>query len=190
MKHSLLFVVGIFVSLSIFATPVDVSIIKSNKPRISLSQRPDYLQPGWSARNKEQGELFLAANKLKSDVFTLPGGLQYRIIKGGLGNNPTVNDAVIIKYRGRFIPGHVFDNRFYGKKSLWVPVAQLIPGIRQAVLLMKPGSIWELYIAPELAFGEQGLPGIIGSNMTLIYTVQLLNVQPRVDSSQTNTASP
>lgn len=191
-KYLLLGFLFYFCTLA-FAAPVEVSIIKSNKPPIPLSQRTDSLLPTWSARNKEQGQLFLASNKLKPDVITLPSGIQYRIIKGGIGENPSINDTVTIKYQGHFISGKIFDKNFFNGKAITVPVSQLIPGLKRTVLLMRPGSLWEIYIPPSLAYGEQGLPGVIGPNMTLIYFVYVVGVQyknppPTVETNQSTQA--
>jgi FKBP-type peptidyl-prolyl cis-trans isomerase FklB len=140
-------------------------------------------------KNKREGEAFLAENKKKEGVVTLPSGLQYKIIKAGAGKKPTANDVVNVQYRGTFIDGKEFDNTYERKVPLSFPVKAVIKGWAEALQLMPAGSKWELFIPPDLAYGEHGAgggggkraggprPQTIGPNATLIFEVELLSVQ-------------
>jgi FKBP-type peptidyl-prolyl cis-trans isomerase FklB len=124
--------------------------------------------------NQEVGALFLAKNKLKPDISLLPNGLQYFVIQQGIGDHPGPNDRVTVYYQGQYIDNRVFDNKYYQNEPLTVRVSATIPAWQQALQLMHPGSVWVLYVPPQLAYGDKGLPGLIGPRQTVIYTVHLM----------------
>jgi FKBP-type peptidyl-prolyl cis-trans isomerase len=126
-------------------------------------------------RNADAGEAFLAANKKKKDVVTLPSGLQYKIIKKGMGKAPTPRDVVTVHFRGRMLNGKEFDNTYPGKVPLTMPLAETIAGWKEALPLMPIGSKWELYIPSDLAFGPDGNTRI-PANATLVFEVELIDV--------------
>jgi FKBP-type peptidyl-prolyl cis-trans isomerase FklB len=123
------------------------------------------------------GEEFLAANKHKHGVVTLPDGLQYRIIKQGAGAKPTMNDTVTVNYEGTLVGGTIFDSSYKRGEPATFPVSGVIPGWTEALQLMPVGSTWMLYIPANLAYGETGAPPAIGPNEVLIFKVELLNIQ-------------
>ena len=133
--------------------------------------------------NKVQGEAFLAANKTKEGVVTLPSGLQYKIIKEGNGKKPTRANTVVLNYRGTLINGAEFSSSYRARQPATIKVADTIPGWAEALQLMPVGSKWQLFIPPELAYGEQGMgkgrrpDHKIGPNATLIFEVELLAVE-------------
>jgi FKBP-type peptidyl-prolyl cis-trans isomerase FklB len=126
--------------------------------------------------NEKQGFLFLTSNKLKPGVVTLPSGLQYFIIRRGIGNYPSLKDSVTIYYQGQYIGGKIFDNQHYQKEPINIPILATILGWQQALQLMQPGAIWILYIPPHLAYGDKGLSNIIGPRQTVIYTIHLMAI--------------
>ncbi len=128
-------------------------------------------------KNKKEGDAFLAANKAKEGVITLPSGLQYKILKEGNGKKPTDADTVQVHYRGTLIDGTEFDSSIKRGQPATFPVKQIIPGWREALKLMPVGSRWQLVIPPELAYGAQGAGGEIGPNATLIFEVELLAIK-------------
>ncbi len=130
-----------------------------------------------ATKNQLAGEAFLAANKNKPGVVTLPDGLQYKILIEGKGAQPTENDVVTVHYSGKLINGTEFDSSYKRGEPATFPVMGVIPGWVEALKLMKVGSTWELYIPPTLAYGEQGAPPAIGPNETLIFKVQLLDAK-------------
>lgn len=128
-------------------------------------------------KNKEEGEKFLAENKKKEGIVTLPDGLQYKIITKGKGKSPTINDTVTVNYRGTLINGKVFDSSYKRGKPATFPVKGVIKGWTEALQLMKPGAKWELFIPPDLAYGARGAGTAIAPNSTLIFEVELLSVK-------------
>ena len=129
-----------------------------------------------AAKNKKEGEAFLAANKKKAGVVTLPDGLQYKVLEAGKGAKPTKNDSVTVEYTGRLIDGKVFDSTSKTGKPVSFKVTQVIPGWTEALQLMTAGSKWEVYIPSSLAYGEKGVGGPIGPNETLIFEIHLISV--------------
>jgi len=131
-------------------------------------------------KNKEEGDAFLAANKAKPDVVTLPSGLQYKILQAGDGPKPTAADTVNCNYRGTLLNGTEFDSSFKTGKPATFPVSRVIKGWTEALQLMPVGSKWELYVPPSLAYGERGTQGgPIGPNETLVFQVELLSILPK-----------
>lgn len=126
--------------------------------------------------NRKAGEAFLAANKVKDGVVTLPSGLQYRILKTGDGGKPTDASTVECRYRGTLIDGTEFDRTDPAGKPATFKVTGVIPGWTEALKLMPAGSKWQLFIPPQLAYGAAG-SGPIGPNATLIFELELLAVK-------------
>jgi FKBP-type peptidyl-prolyl cis-trans isomerase len=128
--------------------------------------------------NKKVGEAFLADNRKKEWVVSLPSGLQYKILKAGDGRKPTAADTLEYHYRGTLLNGkEVISSYKAGKPAVFKVKEDAIPGVAEALRLMRPGAKWQLFIPPQLAFGEQGQGGDIGPNTTLIYEVELLAIQ-------------
>lgn len=125
---------------------------------------------------KEAGEKFLAANKEKEGVVTLPSGLQYKILQEGTGKQPKASDSVKCHYEGRLINGQVFDSSIRRGEPAVFPVSGVIAGWVEALQLMPVGSKWQLYIPSELAYGKHGAGQSIGPNETLIFDVELLEI--------------
>lgn len=127
-------------------------------------------------KNKVEGPAFLAANKAKPGVVTLPSGLQYKILKEGTGPKPTATDTVTVNYRGTLLDGTEFDSSYKRGQAATFPVNRVIKGWTEALQLMPVGSKWELYIPADLAYGAAGAGGDIGPNATLIFEVELLSI--------------
>lgn len=121
-------------------------------------------------------DTFLAANKTKPGVITLPDGLQYKIISQGSGKKPTINDSVTVDYAGSLIDGTEFDSSYKRGQPATFPVSGVIQGWTEALQLMPVGSTWELYIPPTLAYGSTGAPPTIGPNQALIFKVHLISI--------------
>lgn len=132
--------------------------------------------------NKKEGEAFLAANKGKDGVVTLPSGLQYKVLTQGTGPKPAAADTVVCNYRGTLINGTEFDSSYKRGQPATFPVSGVIKGWTEALPLMPVGSKWQLFIPAELAYGERAPGPEIGPNATLIFEVELLSIQ---DKSQT-----
>jgi len=129
--------------------------------------------------NKKDGEAFLAANKAKEGVVTLPSGLQYKVITTGTGPKPTASDSVVCNYRGTLIDGKEFDSSYKRGQPATFPVSGVIKGWTEALQLMPVGSKWQLFVPSELGYGERGTGADIGPNATLIFEVELLSIQAK-----------
>jgi FKBP-type peptidyl-prolyl cis-trans isomerase FklB len=127
--------------------------------------------------NMKEGEAFLAANKTKEGVVTLPSGLQYKIETQGTGPKPTADDTVVCNYRGTFINGTEFDSSYKRGQPATFKVGGVIKGWTEALQLMPVGSKWELFIPSDLAYGPRGAGGVIGPDATLVFEVELLSIK-------------
>jgi FKBP-type peptidyl-prolyl cis-trans isomerase FklB len=130
-------------------------------------------------KNKTEGEAFLAANKSKDGVVTLPSGLQYKILTAGTGPKPTASDSVKCNYRGTLINGSEFDSSYKRGQPATFAVGQVIKGWTEALQLMPVGSKWQLFVPASLAYGERGAGAEIGPNATLIFEVELLSIEEK-----------
>ncbi len=128
------------------------------------------------AKNKAEGEAFLAANKSKEGVVTLPDGLQYKILTAGTGPKPAATDSVVCNYKGTLIDGTEFDSSYKRGQPATFGVSQVIKGWTEALELMPVGSKWQLFIPSSLGYGERGAGGDIGPNATLIFEVELISI--------------
>ena len=143
--------------------------------------------------NRAAGERFLAVNSKQPGVVALPSGLQYRVLVAGQGPKPTLDDVAVCHYRGMFLDGTEFDNsrRKKTREPVHFPVSGIIKGWQQALQLMPAGSKWELFVPPDLAYGERGAPrGRIGPNATLKFEVELLAVEKQGAPSRAAAAQP
>lgn len=127
--------------------------------------------------NKKTGDAFLADNKKKKGIVTLPSGLQYKVITEGKGALPKATDTVSTHYRGTLIDGTEFDSSYSRNEPATFPVNGVIPGWVEALQLMKVGSKWQLFVPSDLAYGPRGAGQVIGPNATLIFEVELLSIQ-------------
>jgi FKBP-type peptidyl-prolyl cis-trans isomerase FklB len=130
-----------------------------------------------AAKNTEEGKKFLAENQKKAGVKTLPSGLQYKVLTEGAGKTPKAEDTVTVNYKGTLIDGTEFDSSYKRGQPATFQVKGVIKGWTEALQLMKEGSKWQLFIPPELAYGERGAGRDIGPNATLIFEVELLTVK-------------
>ncbi len=128
-------------------------------------------------KNKKEGEVFLAENKKKTGVKTLPSGVQYQVLKEGKGQKPQATDSVKANYKGTLINGTEFDSSEKHGGPATFNLNGVIPGWTEALQLMPVGSKWRLFIPGDRAYGEQGAGSIIGPNSTLIFDVELLGIE-------------
>ena len=128
-------------------------------------------------KNKKEGEAFLAENKKKEGVTTLPSGLQYKVIKPGTGKKPSPTDKVKVNYRGALIDGTEFDSSYKRGEPASFPVKGVIPGWTEALQLMEEGAKWQVFVPSNLAYGERGAGASIGPNATLVFEVELISIQ-------------
>ena len=129
--------------------------------------------------NKKEGDEFLAANKAKEGVTTLPDGLQYKILQEGAGPKPSAADTVTVNYKGTLVNGTEFDSSYKRNQPAQFPVGGVIKGWTEALQLMPVGSKWQVFIPSDLAYGPSGRPPVIGPNSTLVFEVELVSIQPK-----------
>lgn len=130
-----------------------------------------------SAALNEEADAFRAAFAAEEGVVTLPSGLMYQVITAGDGPKPSATDTVVTHYHGTLINGDVFDSSVDRGQPASFAVNRVIPGWTEALQLMGVGSKWKLVIPPDLAYGARGAGPKIGPNSTLIFEVELLEIQ-------------
>jgi len=136
-------------------------------------------------KNKKAGEAFFSENAKKDGVNTLPSGLQYKILKKGDGKLPALDDRITCQYRATLLDGTEFDSSEKRGHAVTLPVKGIMAGWTQALQMMPVGSRWQLFIPPQLAYGEKIVNGI-GPNAMLVFEVELLSIQ---DKTQTASAA-
>ena len=158
-------------------------VMSQKQPEISYEEAQniinEYLTKVQDERfkhNTEAGEAFLAENKKRPGVVTLPSGLQYEVITEGKGALPKDTDQVTCHYHGSLIDGTVFDSSVQRGTPATFGVGQVIKGWVEALQLMPVGSKWKLYIPSDLAYGAAGAGQAIEPNSTLIFEVEVLDI--------------
>ena len=157
--------------------PSSLSQQEVQEAMMALQQEMAQKQNAAGAANKKAGEDFLAENKGKEGVQTLPSGLQYMVIKEGTGKSPSASDTVTTHYHGTLIDGTTFDSSYDRGQPATFPVNGVIAGWTEALQKMKEGAKWRLFIPSELAYGAQGAGDAIAPHSTLIFDVELLQVK-------------
>jgi FKBP-type peptidyl-prolyl cis-trans isomerase len=163
------------------------TLLTEEEARAALMQLQSEMQAKMQAKqtaegeaNKKEGDAFLAANKTKEGVVTLPSGLQYKILKEGSGPKPTATDSVVCNYKGTLINGTEFDSSYKRGEPATFPVTGVIKGWTEALQLMPVGSKWQLFVPADLGYGPRGTPGgPIGPNSTLIFEVELMSIKEK-----------
>jgi FKBP-type peptidyl-prolyl cis-trans isomerase FklB len=177
------------------------TLLTEDEARAALMQLQSEMQAKQQAKaaqegeaNKKEGDAFLAANKTKEGVVTLPSGLQYKILTPGTGPKPTAADSVVCNYKGTLINGTEFDSSYKRGEPATFPVSGVIKGWTEALQLMPVGSKWQLFVPADLAYGPRGTPGgPIGPNSTLIFEVELMSIKdktPPPDKAPAPAAAP
>ena len=136
-------------------------------------------QQGLAEKNKKEAEAFLSGDKKKEGIVSLPSGLQYKVLKPGVGKKPKPEDTVVVHYRATLTDGTEFSNSYLRGQPEILTVKEVIPGLTEALTLMQEGAKWLLYIPPNLGYGERGVGGQIGPNTALIFEVELLSIQEK-----------
>ena len=126
--------------------------------------------------NLKAGQDFLAANKTKPGVIELPSGLQYQIITEGAGAKPAASNKVTCHYHGTLIDGTVFDSSVQRGQPATFPLNKVIKGWTEGLQLMGVGSKWRFFIPPHLGYGDRQVSAQIGANSTLIFEVELIDI--------------
>ncbi len=150
-------------------------LLTDDEMKTVLTQLQSEVAHSAGAAARKEGEAFLAANKSKEGVVTLPSGLQYKILTAGKGPKPTANDTVTCNYRGTLVNGKEFDSSYKRGEPVSFSVTGVIGGWTEALQLMPVGSKWQLFIPADLAYGDRG-KGDIAPGETLIFEVELLSI--------------
>ena len=129
--------------------------------------------------NKKEGDAFLAENKTKEGVVSLPDGLQYKVLTQGDGPKPTAMDTVECNYRGTLINGKEFDSSYKRGQTASFGIHQVIKGWGEVLQLMPVGSKYQVFIPSELAYGPRGQGADIGPNSTLIFEIELVSIKSK-----------
>ncbi len=130
-----------------------------------------------AGQSPDPNQAYLAANAEKPGVSTTLSGLQHRVISEGSGVTPTEQSTVVVHYVGRLIDGTEFDSSYQRGQPARFPLNRVIPGWTEGLQLMQEGEKRELVIPADLAYGARGVPGAIPPNATLVFEVELLEVQ-------------
>ncbi len=158
--------------------------------RAVLSAAQNEVRQKIEAANLKAGNDFLAANKTKEGVVTLPSGLEYKVITQGSGAKPTDKDTVVCNYKGTLIDGTEFDSSYKRGQPATFPVSGVIKGWTEALQLMPVGSKWQLFVPANLAYGERAPGPEIPPNSTLIFEVELISIQPPAEQKPAEEKQP
>jgi FKBP-type peptidyl-prolyl cis-trans isomerase FklB len=126
-------------------------------------------------KKRQEGLNFLEENKKKEGIVVLPDGLQFKVLKDGEGQHPSSADSVKIHYRAMFIDRKTFDMS-YDRGPAGIRLNKVIRGLSEGIQQMKSGSIYELYIPPALAYGDENFANVIPAGSTLIYSIELIEI--------------
>lgn len=153
------------------------TIMTQQQVTMSISDYLQKIKAEKLAKTKEEGAKFLAENKTKPGVITLPSGLQYQVIKEGTGPKPSATDKVKTHYVGTLVDGTVFDSSVERGEPATFPVNAVISGWTEALQLMPTGSKWKLFLPSELAYGERQAGAKILPGSTLVFEVELISIE-------------
>ena len=198
-KEKLSYIMGIDIGKSLKAQPTDIDldilikgikdVLTGGKPSLTEQEIREALilfqkemiekQQAVTEKTKKLGEAFLSGDKKKEGIVTLPSGLQYKVIKEGMGRKPKPTDTVTVHYRATLLDGAEFDSSYQRGQPDTLQVNETMPGLMEALTLMQEGANWLLFIPPNLGYGERGMGAQIGPNTSLIFEVELLSIQTK-----------
>ena len=141
-----------------------------------LTEKKRELRKARLEQLQEQSKAFHQSNRDNPSIITTESGLQYRILEQGHGKQPASSDKVLVHYTGKLVDGTIFDSSINRGKAASFRVDRVIKGWTEALQLMKTGDRWQLFIPPELAYGEKGAPPKIPPHSTLIFDVELISI--------------
>ena len=150
---------------------------ESQVPEENEEQLMAVLREALMQKKSASGESFMEENAARPEVMTTASGLQYEVLIEGTGPMPSATDTVVTHYHGTLTDGTVFDSSVERGSPASFPVNRVIAGWTEALQMMGVGSKWRLVIPPNLAYGERGAGAAIPSNATLVFEVELLEIQ-------------
>ena len=152
-----------------------LAILFCSLSAVAQNAGTDRNSPGQA--NLQQAEQFLQENKNAPGVQVTSTGLQYKVIQSGKGNSPVATSKVVCHYEGTLLNGNKFDSSYDRNEPAEFPVNGVIMGWQEILPLMKEGDIFEVWIHPNLAYGERGAGGLIGPNELLKFKIELITVK-------------
>ncbi len=155
-------------------------LMEEQQCNMTLQQKLQQFQQAKMHATKSAGEAFLANNKTRKDVTTLPNGLQYEVLKAGDGPKPTEADTVVVHYTGTLIDGTEFDSSVKRGEPATFPLKGVIKGWTEILQLMPKGSKWKVFIPSELAYGDRAAGQLIKPGSTLIFDIDLIDIKPAI----------
>ena len=196
-KQKLSYALGAYYSLGIKQQNIDLDIpiflqaVEDSLKKAPLQMTPSEMETvlnqykeklaservSVASTNKIASQKFLESNKTKPGVITLPSGLQYKIIRNSTGAKPSGDNKVKVHYKGTLIDGKVFDSSYDRGEPVSFNIPQVIKGWQEVLPLMTVGSKWQVYIPPDLAYGERGAGEAIAPNSTLIFDIELIGIK-------------
>jgi FKBP-type peptidyl-prolyl cis-trans isomerase FklB len=150
-----------------------VSVLQAHELKVRQAQQEAFL--ALAEENRNASETWLTENKTKTGIVELPSGVQYRIIEEGDGQRPGLESTVKVHYRGSKMDGREFDSSFARGVPEEFTVNTVLQGWQEVLPLMKTGSTWQIFVPPELAFGERGNPPV-GPNEALSFDLKLVEI--------------
>ncbi|MGZ6050389.1 MAG: FKBP-type peptidyl-prolyl cis-trans isomerase [Phenylobacterium sp.] len=164
--------------LMIVAAILSLAACQQQKSVVA-GDKPEGPQAPAAADQSAASKAFLAKNAKESGVAVLPDGLQYKIVSSGpaTGLKPHINDEVKVNYEGKLIDGTVFDSSYERGQPAAMPLKGLVKAWQEALVKMKPGDVWMLYVPPELGYGAEG-QGPIPPGAALIFKIELIDFLP------------
>jgi FKBP-type peptidyl-prolyl cis-trans isomerase FklB len=149
-----------------------------NTLRTEIKNKQEARRAVLAEKNKKVSDAFLAENKAKPGITTLPSGLQYKVLTEGKGMVAKLDDTVTVNYRGTLIDGTEFDSSYARNQTATFSVTGVIKGWQEALQRMKPGAKWQLFVPPDLGYGDRGYGPKIEPNATLVFEIELLSIKP------------
>lgn len=157
-------------------TEMKLTLNEMQEILVNYQKQQQTLQMQQAEKNKAAGDEFLATNKTKDGVVELPSGLQYKVITKGDGKKPSIDDNVLVHYRGTSLDGKEFDSSYKRGEPTTLGLKNVIKGWQEALMMMAVGSKWQIYVPSTLAYGQQAAGPDIQANSTLIFDIELIAI--------------
>jgi FKBP-type peptidyl-prolyl cis-trans isomerase len=138
--------------------------------------RANLIEKALNDENRKIGDAFLLENKQREHIVTTASGLQYEVLKEGVGKRPEIIDIVQVHYKGSLVNGQVFDSSYERGEPSDFPLNRVVKGWREALLKMKEGGHWRVYLPAQLAYGAKSPSELIAANSALIFEIELLAI--------------
>ncbi|MGB1237765.1 MAG: FKBP-type peptidyl-prolyl cis-trans isomerase [Pseudomonadales bacterium] len=159
----------------VFAAAIVLSLLGCSNPE-EEAFRASLIDKALNDDNRKLGDAYLARNAQREEVRVLGSGLQYEVLQSGSGPQPKMHQKVEVSYRGELVSGEVFDSSLTRGKSSVFPLTEVIPGWRIALLKMRAGDRWKVYLPAELGYGARSPSEQIAANSALVFDIELLKI--------------